>query len=493
MRRAGRIFRAPHGSEFPGGHGLPPAPHAPARLKNTVRVGTLGAMPVQRNPPESPMKAGGFLRQYFMLKELGQGKMCEVHLAFDVITMDLVAIKRLHAHHEKVQTFRKRLQREAEILMPIRHPHLVGALANHAEETPCFVVMEYMRGQPLDHRLRSEGGSLFPAEAFRYFGELASGLHFAHSKGIVHRDLRPENVMIDHSGTARLFDFGIAHADDNLVKTQIGDVALMGEYAPPEQMMGKPLTSVSDIYSLGAVIYQCLTAKKVIQAKTVEQLMAQLYEPAKAPSSINPEVPAILDPLVLKCLAKEAAERYQSVKELLIDLGKLYGVEDEADRKALFGKAEDAQLAWARRAFDEKDYEKVIKMAEGAEGYPGPKRAALLRLAALGARAQKRIDQALRFFERAAMAVPNDVNYMLDFGLELVRKGDTVRARKAFERDFPSKADKAVAAGLAALMSEWNSPEIERIRSEAEAAAAPESSGIFGRIASLFGSGGKKG
>jgi tetratricopeptide (TPR) repeat protein len=358
--------------------------------------------------------------------------------------------------------------------------------------------MEYLRGQPLDQRIRSEGGSLFVAEAFRYMGELASGLHYAHSKKIIHRDIRPDNVMIDHGGTSRIFDFGIAYADDQLVQTTIGDIGLMGEYASPEQMLGRTLTPQSDLYSLGAVIYQALTGRKVIEAKSVEEILGQINAPVRPPSQLEEDVPPVLDTLLCKLLAKQPEHRYASAKDLLIDIGKLYATQDPGVRKALFGKVEDANLAWARRAYVQREYEKVHQLAQGCEQLSGPKKAAVFRLEALAYRAEGHPLRAIGAFQKAAEAQIHDINYTLDWVLEMVRQEQIPQAREALQREFRSTADKAVAEGLGNLLTNWKDPSMAAKRTEAttaaEAVATPEttsSPGLLGRLGSFF-RGGKK-
>lgn len=444
-------------------------------------------------PKSPPLKHGTFLDHYFLLKELGQGKMCNVHLAFDLTRLDLVALKVLHSHHERVDTFRKRLQREAEILRQFAHPHLIGLAESHIQGTPCYLAVEYLRGQPLDKRVRSEGGSLFVAEAFRYLGELASGLHYAHSKGIIHRDIRPDNIMIDHGGTSRIFDFGIAYADDDLVQTTIGEIGLMGEYASPEQMMGRPLTIQSDLYSLGAVIYYGLTGRKAIEAKSVEELLGLLNAPVRPPSQLESGIPQALDAIMCRLLSKAPEGRYASAKDLLIDIGKLYATTDEAARRALFGKPEDANLAWARRALVQREFEKVHKLAAACANLSGPKQAALSRLVAKAHRAEGRADLALKALEKASFTQAHDINYTLDYVLELVRQGQVPKARANLNKEFRSAPDKSLVAGLAALLDRWETPEIVALRQRAPGGGggAEDDAGLLGKIGSFF-RGGKK-
>jgi hypothetical protein len=353
--------------------------------------------------------------------------------------------------------------------------------------------MEYLRGQPLDQRIRGEGGSLFVAEAFRYLGELASGLHYAHSKKIVHRDIRPDNVMIDHGGTSRIFDFGIAFADDKLVQTTIGEIGLMGEYASPEQMLGRNLTPLSDLYSLGAVIYFAATGRKVIEAKSVEEILGQINAPVRPPSHLEEDIPPILDAILCKLLAKQPEHRYDSAKSLLIDIGKLYATQDEGVRKALFGKVEDANLAWARRAYVQREYDKVHQLTQGCESLPGPKKAALYRLQALAYRAENKAPQAIAALQKAAATQEHDINYTLDYVLELTRQNQIPQAQAALNREFRSAADQTVASGLQNLLANWGNPSLAAKRETAakatQAAAAGEGGGgggLLGRIGSFF-------
>lgn len=446
------------------------------------------------------LEPGTLLAQYYLLRELGKGKMAEVHLAFDLSRNDLVAIKRLLPHHERVDTFRKRMVRESQILSEVRHPHLVGFRADHTSGTPCFLALEFLRGESMDRRVRSEGGSLFVAEAFRYLGEIASGLHFAHSKGIIHRDIRPENIMVDHGGTSKVFDFGIAYADDQLLKTSIGEVGLMGEFASPEQMLGQTMTPQSDLYSLGATIYYCLTGRKVIEAKSVEQLFGQLEAPAIPPIQHDSSIPNSLNSLLTRLIAKHPSHRFQSAKDLMEEIGRLYTTEDPAEKKALFGRPEDANLAWARRAFVQKDYDKIHGLASHMEGLPDRKKAVFLRLRAQSAKAQGDTNACLQFLHQAVEVQPNDINYSLDYALELISQKQIPTAQQVMGRGFRSKLDQDVAQGLLTLLEAWNQPHVIEARKiqpgSAPAAPAKEApaseeekdddSGIFSRIGSFF-------
>jgi tetratricopeptide (TPR) repeat protein len=268
----------------------------------------------------------------------------------------------------------------------------------------------------------------------------------------------------------------------------------MGEYASPEQMMGRPLTTQSDLFSLGAVIYYALTGRKVIEAKSVEEILGQINAPVRPPSHLESGVPASLDAIMCKLLAKAPEARYQTAKDLLVDVGHLYATNNEEEKRALFGKVEDANLAWARRALVQHEYDKVHKLAASCGDISPPKKAVLCRLQGKAFRAQNRIQEGLQALEKAAAIQANDVNYLLDYVLELVRQGQVPQASAALQREFRSAADNTVVAGMKNLLGRWNTDEILELRRGAEKSGGQGGSsegGLFGKLGSLF-RGGRK-
>ena len=186
-----------------------------------------------------------------------------------------------------------------------------------------FVSMDYLRGDTLTQRLRNEGCSLFLHDAVRILEDIAEALHWADKNGVVHRDIKSDNIMVDTDGNAKLFDFGIAYADDQMLQTRMGDIKLVGLYASPEQVMGGKLDHRSDLYSLGLVFYEMLTGRKLHLCKTMEQFMQIFQAPYHRRARKIPSFQHPLTQLLLKLLQNRPEDRYQSARDLLIDTGNL--------------------------------------------------------------------------------------------------------------------------------------------------------------------------
>ena len=197
------------------------------------------------------MEKGSLFRHYFCLAKIGQGSMCEIYLAFDIRAKCFVALKTLHGHHANVPTFIKRMRREAECYKNLKHKNIVGFHDADFEGEEKFVAMDYLRGDTLTQCLRKEGGSLFLHDAVRILEDIAEALFWAHKNGVVHRDIKTDNIMVDTDGNAKLYDFGIAYADDKMLQTRMGDIKMVGLYASPEQVMGGKLDARSEQYTLG--------------------------------------------------------------------------------------------------------------------------------------------------------------------------------------------------------------------------------------------------
>jgi serine/threonine protein kinase len=228
----------------------------------------------------------------------------------------------------------KRLVREGQILNKLKHPNLVEVFASAMDEQQGLVlVMQYLDGEPLS-KLRP----LPVPYAVDIAGQICEGLQYAHDNGITHRDLKPSNVMIvDEDGKKRaiIIDFGIAKADANQKLTATGAILGTPLYMAPEQFTGSPASIASDIYSFGCVFYEILTGMPPFEADNPVAVAAMHQaEPVVPPSEVAPDVPGSLDNIVLKCLAKNPAERYQSMREIAQALQKA-----DLQQRAIRGKA----------------------------------------------------------------------------------------------------------------------------------------------------------
>lgn len=252
-------------------------------------------------------------KRYVLEKELGRGGMGEVYLAKDTQLDRAVAIKFLGSLIDNSQDYRDRFLREAKAAARITHPNIVAIYDVNASEGKTFIAMEYVEGTNL-HGYVDHKGKLTPREAVNIIGQACSALQAIHDAGIVHRDLKPDNILLSKGGVAKLTDFGLAKAEDHRL-TRAGTILGTPSYMAPEQVRGEDVGPTADIYAIGLVLHEALTGETVFEDGDV--LERQVHENPPPPSMKNDAVSSELDAVVLKCLAKDPAERYQSAKELV--------------------------------------------------------------------------------------------------------------------------------------------------------------------------------
>jgi beta-lactam-binding protein with PASTA domain/predicted Ser/Thr protein kinase len=252
--------------------------------------------------------------RYRLLYRLGAGGMADVWAAEDSMLGRRVALKFLLPRYAEDQQFVERFRREAAAAAGLQHPNVVSVYDRGEHEGVPFIAMEYVEGASLKDLIER---GLTVGEAVEITRQVLVGARFAHSKGIIHRDLKPQNVLVDAEGRARVADFGIARAGASEI-TQTGSVLGTAQYLSPEQAQGLPVTAASDLYSVGAMLYEALTGQVPFEADTpVAVALKQVSEQARPPSQLNPQVPRALDAVVLRALAKDPANRFGSADEFL--------------------------------------------------------------------------------------------------------------------------------------------------------------------------------
>lgn len=268
----------------------------------------------------SPSLEGQTIGKYRVLEALGRGGMAQVYRAYHPQLDRYVAIKVLRSDLVEHEEFLARFRREAHAVSGLRHANIVQVFDFDLQDEMYYMVMELLEGDTLraalnDYRARGERMPL--PEVLRILGEVLNGLEYAHSEGIIHRDIKPANIMLTKRGQAVLTDFGIAQIVGATQYTVSG--ALMGtlSYMAPEQGLKGQCDSRSDIYSLGIVLYEMLTGYTPFDADTpLAILMKHLNDPLPLPSQLDPTLPTVLEPIVLKALAKDPDDRYQSAAEM---------------------------------------------------------------------------------------------------------------------------------------------------------------------------------
>ena len=264
-----------------------------------------------------------FNGRYEVHRQLGRGGMAEVFLARDQLLDRPVAMKVLFPEFATDPSFVERFRREATAAANLNHPNIVGVYDWGEADGTYFIVMEYVDGRTLSDILRAEG-PLHPDRVADVGADVAAALGFAHRNGVVHRDVKPGNVLVTATGQVKVADFGIAraitaNADEDL--TQVGTVMGTATYFSPEQARGDAVDPRSDIYSLGCVLYELLVGKPPFSGETpVAIAYKHVQESPVPPRHLNTELPAAMEAIVLKCLAKNPANRYPSAEDLRADL-----------------------------------------------------------------------------------------------------------------------------------------------------------------------------
>ncbi|MDI9917666.1 Stk1 family PASTA domain-containing Ser/Thr kinase [Rhodococcus sp. IEGM 1379] len=289
--------------------------------------------------------------RYELGEILGFGGMSEVHLARDLRLSRDVAIKVLRADLARDPTFYLRFRREAHNAAALNHPAIVAVYDTGEAETEAgplpYIVMEYVDGDTLRDIVRSNG-PMAPRHAMEVIADVCAALDFSHRNGIVHRDVKPANIMINRAGAVKVMDFGIARAisDASSPMTQTAAVIGTAQYLSPEQARGEQVDARSDVYSLGCVLFEVLTGEPPFSGDSPVAVAYQhVREDPPTPSEVNRDIPRELDSIILKAMSKNPANRYQSAGDMRSDLVRVLGgqrpsapmVMNDEDRTTILG------------------------------------------------------------------------------------------------------------------------------------------------------------
>ncbi len=277
------------------------------------------------------MQPGDQISHYRVLEQLGSGGMGAVWLAEDIRLQRKVALKVLLAKVAEDAVARERFAREARAASALSHPNIAHLYEIGDENGVFFLVMEYVEGESLQQRVKDH--PLPVADILALGAQIADALDDAHSKGIIHRDIKPPNIMITPRGHAKVLDFGLAKvlppkpeerldsSADTRLLTSAGTMLGTAQYMSPEQAMGREVDTRSDLFSLGCLLYYMATGRLAFPGDTAQEVLAKLLQSQpEAIGRLNYEVPETLDRIIRKCLEKDRENRYQSAREVMIDL-----------------------------------------------------------------------------------------------------------------------------------------------------------------------------
>lgn len=258
--------------------------------------------------------------RYMVIKSLGEGGMADVYLAVDTILNREVAVKVLRGELSNDPVTLLRFQREANAASKLNHPNVVQVFDVGESEGRHYIVMEHVRGRTLKQLIQLRG-ALHKEEAVNIMKQIVAGVMSAHENNIIHRDIKPQNIMVKDDGTIKITDFGIALAHDAVQLTQTDSVLGSAHYLAPETTRGEPPTNQIDIYAMGIVFYELLTGDVPFRGDNPVQIaMKHLSEEIPSVREFNPSLPQSIENIIIKATVKNRGQRYKKAEEMLVDL-----------------------------------------------------------------------------------------------------------------------------------------------------------------------------
>jgi predicted Ser/Thr protein kinase len=287
--------------------------------------------------------------RYKVLEELGQGSMGIVYKAHDPNLDLILAVKVLRAECLQGETLVKRFLAEARVLGRLDHPNIVRVYNVDEDQGTVYIAMEFLEGEALNDLAKRK--RLSPGEIADLGAKIAEALGYAHSKGVVHRDVKPGNILVRSDGKPKITDFGIARIEDTAehLRTQAGEVLGTPAYMSPEQVLSEPVDGRSDIFSLGIILYELCAGQRPFRGDSLGAVFQAITQSAPVPlSERNPEIPSTLAEVVERCLRRNPTDRFQSGEELAAALRGCLRVESPAEPapQEMPGTARKGTPAW---------------------------------------------------------------------------------------------------------------------------------------------------
>ena len=271
--------------------------------------------------------------RYELLQKIGEGGMAEVYKAKCHLLNRFVAVKVLKSQYSDDIEFVNKFKQEASSAASLSHNNIVGIYDIGSENNINYIVMEYIDGKTLK-QIINENGSLGFNASIDIAIQIAKALECAHNNNIIHRDVKPHNILVTRDGNIKVTDFGIAKATSSVTITNSDKIIGSAHYISPEQAKGRFVDCKTDIYSLGIILYEMVTGKVPYDGESpVSVALKHVQEELVPPIKVNPNIPESLNKLILKAVEKEPYKRYQSAHDMIIDLNKVK--QNPKDRKSV--------------------------------------------------------------------------------------------------------------------------------------------------------------
>lgn len=368
------------------------------------------------------LQAGQYHQHYLVLATLGTGGMSEVYLGYDFQAARLVALKRLAAPLAESERVLRSFLREGELLLRLRHPSIlrIHELSRDDDGT-AQMVLEYVHGLHVGRLLRRPG-PVPVRTAVRILEDAAGGLGNAHRQGVVHRDVKPQNIIWKPQGRAVVIDFGIAQSDrPDEVDANLDALGTLA-YASPEQRQGEPVDARTDVWSLGAVAYELLTGRRATPLGSRQEMLRSRSDDLPHLRELRPEVPGPLAELVTAMLEDYREERLESLTRVLVELGKMRASMDESLRELCFGTEIDRQLDLAFWSWDQGEGVRAREILGEVVRAVGPRDPARVhQLRARFAEQEGRPEVAREEYRKALDYAPEAVDLYLEHATLLLR------------------------------------------------------------------------
>jgi len=311
------------------------------------------------------MKSGDFFNSYYLIDRIGHGGMSVVHLAFDMKTKQFVALKTLFSDLSGDSEYYSRFKREVEVYRTLKHPNIITIIDSHQDKNLSYVVLEYVKGKSLGAIIDEKQDEMPMHDVVSIIEALTNALFHAHSTGIIHRDIQPNNIILTPDNNIKLLDFGIAQQEDEHIHTQTGTIMGTFVYCSPEQNQGKQVDERSDLYSLGLIFYELLTGRRAIKGTTLMEITEyQLRHTIPPVKQLRFEIPDFINDIVMKLIEKWPENRYNNTRELIDELIQVKLQSDFSEIDIIYGDKQQIKFDTAAKAFRSLRFDLALKLAD---------------------------------------------------------------------------------------------------------------------------------